>query len=308
MAKILGMDGGGTKTKAYLFEYDAGKISEPLKAITAGPSSLTGSTAKQVYDNLKSILDELQLHGEDLAFVGLGTAGISRPDTQTILLELFHKLGIEQALIVGDQEAALRGALGKEPGILLIAGTGSIAFGQHDDRYVRVGGYGHLIDDAGSGYALGQEILRQTIRVIDGRKAPTELTRQVMERLGKGDPQATLTAIMDICYTPPFDKSEIASLAVLLDERIEAGDEDAINIAREGVNELLLLGETAARKLALTKANLVLAGSLLLKSEPYRQLFAQALQESPISFKLREAKADAATGAALLAADHFAVD
>lgn len=78
--------------------------------------------------------------------------------------------------LVGDHETALAGALEEPAGVILIAGTGSICYGVNESgAKFRAGGYGHIIDDAGSAYAIGRDILKAVVRSSDGRQGQTVL-------------------------------------------------------------------------------------------------------------------------------------
>lgn len=111
----------------------------------------------------------------------IGSAGISNPDAYNFIQDIIRAGGYTGPLqIVGDQVTALAGALGQPVGTVLIAGTGSICYARTaDGREARSGGWGHLIDDEGSAYALGRDILRAVVRAADGRAPATALTELV---------------------------------------------------------------------------------------------------------------------------------
>ena len=296
---ILGLDGGGTKTHAVLYDASDEEFSNPLKTALSGPSNLNSTSQTDVRDHFKALLKDLGIPVSRILATGLGVAGISGPGVKDTLHEILTELGLKNLCIVGDQAAALRGALGHEPGILLIAGTGSIAMGQGPKGIERAGGFGHHVGDEGSGYALGKIFLAETIKCLDGQRDPGPLTRAVVEVLDHSDPVAR---IMDLFYGVPFDKSRIARYAVVMDQLLEAGDPETLAIAKREAGSLLTLVRTVAKKIGGSDLKLVPAGSLL-KSKFYRQVFLDLMAESGETYDLVEARADAASGAAMLARD-----
>ena len=111
--------------------------------------------------------------------------------------------------LLGDQEIALAGAI-DGPGAVLIAGTGSVCFGKDGQgRPFRAGGYGYLIDDGGSGYAIGRDILTAVARAHDGRGPETCLTEAVFASLGIGELNQMITWL----YSPETGKKEMCGLA-----------------------------------------------------------------------------------------------
>ena len=296
---ILGLDGGGTKTHAVLFDVNDKEFANPLKTTLAGPSNLNSTGKDRVRAHFQAILRDLDVQVSSIVATGLGAAGISGPRVYETLHEILSSLGLQNLCIVGDQAAALRGALDHEPGILLIAGTGSIAMGQGPRGLARAGGFGHLIGDEGSGYSIGKAFLSETLKVFDGQREHSRMTKAVHEFLDTEDP---IAEIMGLFYQAPFDKSRIARFAVVMDPLLDEGDAETLAIAKHEAGVLLRLVETVAKKISGKDLNLVLAGSLL-KSKPYRQVFMDLLTESRANYTLTEAKSDAASGAASLARD-----
>lgn len=182
--------------------------------------------------------------------------------------------------------------------MVLIAGTGSICFGRDAaGKTARSGGYGHKIDDEGSGYALGRDALAAVVRAQDGRGPRTLLTDLVFAQLKVVD----VGGLVQFTYDPQTDKKQIAALAPLVARAYEAGDEAAKAVVEKACRELALLVEPVARALHMEDGVLALTGSILLRDKAVREGTAALLRMRFPGMRLAEPKSDAAAGAALLA-------
>ena len=184
MRYAAGMDGGGTKTVLEARAPD-GRV---LLRERFGPLNLNSAAAQAVRETMQGCTDALaRLPGglEACAALCVGSAGVSNPQARALLEQMLRRCGYRGALLLtGDQETALAGALGAPCGMVLIAGTGSICFGRDAaGKTARSGGYGHKIDDEGSGYALGRDALAAVVRAQDGRGPRTLLTDLVFAQL-----------------------------------------------------------------------------------------------------------------------------
>ena len=198
----------------------------------------------------------------------------------------------------GGSVSALAGALGAPCGMVLIAGTGSICFGRDAaGKTARSGGYGHKIDDEGSGYALGRDALAAVVRAQDGRGPRTLLTDLVFAQLKVVD----VGGLVQFTYDPQTDKKQIAALAPLVARAYEAGDEAAKAVVEKACRELALLVDPVARALHMEAGVLALTGSILLRDKAVREGTAALLRMRFPGMRLAEPKSDAAAGAALLA-------
>lgn len=143
-----------------------------------------------------------------------------------------------------DAEIAFAGASAGRPGILVIAGTGSVAFGRNaQGRTVRAGGFGYLIDDAGGGVSIGQAALRAALRSGEGRVPPTALLSSVTARLG---PWRRIRARV---YGEGGGRALLASLVPLVSRAARRGDRVARSILRDAGGELGALVIAVASRL-----------------------------------------------------------
>ncbi len=273
---IAGIDGGGTHTRLELRRAD----NSYLGRREFGPFNLN-SIGEAAF---RSLLKEVFAACGDMtqcAKICFGAAGISNPKVAEILEEELKNAGFQGLWkLCGDQEIALRGAM-DTPGVALIAGTGSICFGKNAaGETARSGGYGHLIDDGGSGYALGRDVLSAAVRAVDGRSQRTALLEQVYAQLNANSPQE----IVSFVYSPSTDKSMIAKFShIALD--LADREVEAAQILDRGAEELYQLVLAVQNRLGLPGCPIALLGGLIHDDNSYRQVVAEKLSAlgTPIS-------------------------
>ncbi len=294
---LLGVDGGGTKTLAQAIDPKG----RPMFRIKSGALNPNSETKEQVQAVLCDILQHaaVQAGTDQLAAVCIGAAGVSNPHAKALLEQSLERAGFHgQKYITGDHVAALAGALGRPEGMLLISGTGSICAGRTAEGYeVRAGGMGHRIDDEGSGYAMGRDVLRAVVQAEDGRGPATCLTRAVFQELGIRNMEELLAFV----YAPQSSKKDIAALARLLPDAAAQEDRAALAIYDHAVRELLRLVKAVSMRLPMLQGELALAGSVLLKDELLQKKLKVQLQLQLPGLTMIPARQDAAWGAARLA-------
>jgi N-acetylglucosamine kinase-like BadF-type ATPase len=181
---------------------------------------------------------------------------------------------------------------------VLISGTGSVAIGRNNlGETFRCGGWGYLIGDEGSGYAIGRDILAAVARAQDRRSPATCLTGQVFDTLGLFSMEGPIHFV----YDPASDKARIASLAPLLIPALEQGDETAGAIADKAAGELTLLAATVIDRLSLEAGKIAFTGSILTRFTAIRQKVEAALALRYPKLSCIEPRQDAAMGAAAMA-------
>src|SRR5215470_3420878 len=176
--RYLGIDGGGSKTKFLLVDEYYNEICH----IQSGPSNHLSVGTEAAREAIAQGVSHLT---ERPNVVCAGFAGAGRPESVTFYREVLQSL-IPNAQIIIESDAFISsiGAIGIDPGILLIAGTGSIVIGRDKDRSMfRVGGWGPYFGDEGSGFWIGREAVRAALRSIDAQ-ATTEFTQSIATGLG----------------------------------------------------------------------------------------------------------------------------
>ena len=209
------------------------------------------------------------------------------------------ELNREQVLVTGDEQTALAGAFAGGAGIVLISGTGSICVGRADDgRLHRCGGWGWLLDGAGSAMDIGRDGLALSLRMADGRCAESPLRQALWDALGVSRPQELKARVVD----PGFGAAGFAALAPLVSAAASAGDPGAEAVLRHNAEALADLVTAVAAALQLERPPLCCVGGAIEHLVPLRTGFAQALAERLPGVVARPPLGDACSGALALAA------
>ncbi|ROL56640.1 hypothetical protein D9V87_10435 [Bacteroidetes/Chlorobi group bacterium MS-B_bin-24] len=184
---IIGIDGGGTRTRAILKRGD-----EILSQTTVGTTRVgsvgVGESCERLLTIITDLCDQAELDTSEVDIVVAGLAGVwldEEKQRSTHLLKTLARtqnIPLSDVIITSDAEIAVEGAFGGNNGIVLIVGTGSIAIGKiGKDKFVRCGGWGIELDDEGSGAWIGREGLTAVVRALDGRGKPTMLTNMLAD-------------------------------------------------------------------------------------------------------------------------------
>lgn len=235
---VIGMDGGGTKTAAIIAALDGTIVAEHV----AGPSNFqiigVETAAQTIFSLISECCRSVPCTPAQIQAVTLGLTGAGRVADQKRMADGLKKYALAQGvklkkvIVDSDARIALEGAFKGAPGIILIAGTGSIAFGKDAAGAIhRVGGWGRILGDEGSGFYIGRSGLTAVTRFIDGRGNKTLLTKLVAERFNLNDQAEIITAV----YKNNFD---VASIAPLVLEAASKKDEVSRLIIVQAAAEL----------------------------------------------------------------------
>jgi N-acetylglucosamine kinase-like BadF-type ATPase len=201
------------------------------------------------------------LHGAAFDALAVGAAGAGDTIVARALEAALRGFFPHGAIAVHDDaEIALRAAVPQGDGVVIIAGTGSIAYARIGEDAYRAGGYGYLLGDDGSGFAIGRAALAQMLRWYDGRTPHSELFDAIASQIQVGDAQALLGRV----YGEPNIIGGIAALAPLVLDRAGAGERTATKIVQGAAHELVDLLKTLMRRALVDKRELplVFAGGL----------------------------------------------
>src|SRR5829696_5585776 len=248
---FLGVDGGGTKTHIAIMN-EAGKL---LGEATSGPSNPLRVGVETAVTNIVQAINEAcdrnALSRGDIAAATLGLAGVRRADIKQSVRDSFvRRMGIRKTEVVTDAEIALYGTTLGEPGLVVIAGTGSVCLGKNEKGEMAIsGGWGPLAGDEGGGVGIAQQALHTIAKASDGRGVPTKLSQRASEYFRASGPENLIVAI----YSPQVDNTRIAGFARLVVETAQDGDEIAIGILRDAGFELGLAACAVIDKLKLSE-------------------------------------------------------
>ena len=213
-------------------------------------------------------------------------------------------LAPERVVVTGDERTALRGAFGDGAGIVVISGTGTIAVGRDGHgREHRCGGWGWLLDGAGSAMDIGRDGLALSLHMADGRAPDTPLRRALWEALDldpddPGAPQRLKALVVEASFGP----AGFARLAPVLDQQAAAGEAEAIAVMERNAEALAAMAAGVARGLDLVGPAVCPMGGALTHLEQLRRPFARSLQRALPGSRLVTATGDACQGALAMAA------
>jgi glucosamine kinase len=269
MTVILGIDGGGTNTRAAIVA--DGKT---LASAQSGSIKRLRVGAEAAEANLRGLLNEVyeQAGVKDVRAACCGMASPTMPGVQEWVSAVFNDFGVERFEIVGDEVIALDAAFEGGPGILQIAGTGSNCIGRAPDgSRESAGGWSSRLGDEGSGYWIGVNSIRRALHALD-RDEPCEIIPTVSEIWGTKDMDEFIN-LGDGTPAPDF-----AALAPAIDELAIAGDPVAVGVLRQAATDLvdfvLLVRSKLRRKHNITaEVPVAWTGSVIAKVAMVREQF-----------------------------------
>jgi N-acetylmuramic acid 6-phosphate etherase len=266
-ALVLAVDCGGSKTEAVLAVRQPGAAPLPISRGWAGPSNPRACGLTHAQRNITGAVREaFQAAGREPARVAAACLAVAGAGHESIRSAM-HRWCEQQALavrwrVVHDAEIILRAGVDAEPGIALIAGTGSLAFGTTaSGRTARAGGWGHLLGDEGSGYAVGLAGLRAVARATDRSGPETRLTALLLEPFALGDPWELIPTL----HAEPELRRRVAAVAPVVLQAAADGDRVAQQIREQAAQDLSAMTEAVARSLdfACCTYRLIFSGGML---------------------------------------------
>src|SRR6058998_2565470 len=287
--KILGVEGGGTKTAWVLVERNGAE----LRILDRG--KLPPSNFRLVtLDRLRTIFSELP---KQIDRAGIFLAGCGLED-RPILSRLCGEIWRTAKIITGnDRDSGLAAALGRGEGIVVNAGSGSSVTGRRGDKIEKAGGWGHMLGDAGGGYFLVIEALRLILREYDLHRGEGQFTAKILHALSLNNLDELVR------WAQTADKMEIAMLAPVVFEAAAGGDARVNEIVEEGARVLCEYTEAVASRLHLLAPKIALTGGLFHRDSIYTHAFRRRLKKNLPDARVAIAERAPELGAALLAAE-----
>ncbi len=270
MKYIIGVDGGGTKVEATAYSMEGTAIKTSIK----GFGNLLNNQKKALKNIVNSIKEIIEfLPNEELISVYLGIAGSEVGNNSKIIKQAVkEKLNID-CVVINDSEIALKAMLKGEDGILVIAGTGSVALGIKGNKTIKCGGWGSLLGDEGSGYKIAIEAIKRMILEEEYSMPKSRLSKNIMKKLNI----ESVHQITDFAYSST--KDEIASLAPIVVKLSEEDDDISIQILLDESISFARTTENVYRKLGFESCNIALVGGVIRNSIVFRSAFEKYLRE-----------------------------
>jgi glucosamine kinase len=290
---VLGLDGGGTKTILALASKN-GDVLGPF--IGAGVNPFDQPHWR---NELEMLLEKCPIKRDELAFSSFGLPGYGESASiNAQQLEVAKDFAGTNSVALNDVAVAFAGALAGKPGVLILAGTGSMAWAGDGTREIRVGGFGDGFGDEGSGYWIGQQALQKLSWTLDGRLEDDRFRDIMLEAIGASDAEGLISWF----YGLEHQRSRVAALAKNVDQLADAHNLTAIDILLEAANLLAAHGKTAWHKLELQPGSSISCAGSVFKSRTIRETVQHQLEdlgrwEAPIASPIAGALIDAATRA-----------
>jgi N-acetylglucosamine kinase-like BadF-type ATPase len=243
---VLGIDAGGTKTVCYLADGDGRTLGEGRGSGANLHAHGELEVEKVLHEVIEQALGERAIRPDAVC---VGVAGVDREEDDRLMRSIMRRLGLgAQTLIVNDALVALVAGVGDEPGVVLVAGTGSIAYGVNRDCVAaRAGGWGHVLGDEGSGYWIGRQALMAVVREADGRGPATRLTPLVLEHFGIDRVEGLVRQI----YDDQMRRHSVHALGPIVDRARVEGDVVAAEILHEAGLELTRAAASVIERLGM---------------------------------------------------------
>jgi glucosamine kinase len=293
---VIGIDGGGTKTRAILADERGTQIAEAVGAGSAVRPQEVERSAGVIAGVVRDVVEAADKADMRPRVLCVGVAGVGREPERQALLEMLvsHEIA-EDVVVLTDFAVALEDAFGDGPGVLLIAGTGSSAFARGPTgATARCGGWGPIIGDEGGGAWIGRRALSVVSAATDGREPETALTGAILTATEAEE--ATALIRWAAAATPAM----FASLAPVVMQVADAGDLRANSLVSMAVEELALHVRSLARQLFTDeRASVPVAftGGLLSKGTSLRKRLEHRMKSAVPGAQVRAEPIDPARGA-----------
>jgi N-acetylmuramic acid 6-phosphate etherase len=297
--RILGVEGGGTKTAWVLVETvaeggDPGSHNAQFHILDQGklpPSNLRLTTAER----LREIFSVLPKRVDR---VGVFLAGCSTEEDRQWLTQICGEIWPNAKIVTGsDRDSGLAAALERGDGVVVNAGSGSSVTGRRGNQIERAGGWGHILGDTGGGYFISIQALRLILREHDLHRGEVQLAANILRALCLNN----LDELVRWALTA--DKMEIAMLAPVVFEAAAAGDPQVTEILEDGAQVLCAYTEAVACRLHLLAPRVVLMGGLFYRDSIYTHTFRRRLKKNLPDARVTIAERPPEFGAAWLAAE-----
>ncbi|MEK7401639.1 MAG: BadF/BadG/BcrA/BcrD ATPase family protein [Gemmatimonadota bacterium] len=302
---VIGVDGGGTKTRALLANERGERIAETTGGGSAVHPMDIERSAAVIAGVVRDVLQQGKKTSDHVKVLCVGVAGVGRePERSRLHDALTREQLADDVLVEPDFAVALDDAFGDGSGVLLVAGTGSSAFGRGPTgATARAGGWGPVIGDEGGGAWIGRRALSVVAAAADAREPETALTGAVLTALELSDAPEL------VAWAASATPAMLATLAPVVLTVAAGGDQRANSIVSLAVEELSLHVRALARRLfsdERASVPVALSGGLLNVGSPLRKRLEHRLKSAVPGAHVHTGEIDAARGAVRAALRHLA--
>ncbi|MGQ0764055.1 MAG: BadF/BadG/BcrA/BcrD ATPase family protein [Gemmatimonadota bacterium] len=305
MRMVVGVDGGGTNTRVIV----ADESGETLAGTDGGPSAVrpgrAAESAATISTVVRAALESADRAGERPAALCVGVAGVGREEERSALTEALLDADIaDEVVVMADALIGLEDAFQDGPGVLVIAGTGSVAWGRGPTgAFARSGGWGPVCGDEGSGSWIGRRALSVVTAAHDGREPETALTQAILRVAGASEVSELIP------WAAAAAPAQLASLVPAVFAAAKGGDLRANSIVTLAAEELVLHLRTLARQLFVDERATVpvaLGGGLFARGSLLRKRFLGRTRSAVPGAVIRDGEIVPVRGAVQAALRHLA--
>jgi N-acetylglucosamine kinase-like BadF-type ATPase len=253
MEYVIGVDGGGSKTEAASTLIN-GKL---VKRHTSGSININAVGFEEAKRNLLEALEAVKLEGKAKVCV-IGAAGLENERNRELIMDALKEDYAEKVILTSDAKIAYKATpRGEGEKMILICGTGSIAYMEVNGKPLRAGGWGYLLGDEGSGFWIARKAISKILRGYDEGKQPTNLALKIMGKLNVDKPQKIVEKVYG-----EMGIVEIAKIAEDVAKAFEEGDEEASEIMMEAAWELARLIKILIKRSGVNKCEVYCSGGV----------------------------------------------
>ncbi|MDI6871930.1 MAG: BadF/BadG/BcrA/BcrD ATPase family protein [Bacillota bacterium] len=279
MSIYVGIDGGGSKT-SWVAVFDDGRLGGNG---VLGPSNMHSVGQAGMAAVLRTIVDKVReaTHVQTFDWVNicLGLSGVDRFQERTVVEGVLKELGVKRYRLETDAAIALAGATAGEPGVVVIAGTGSLAYGVGSGgKKAKSGGWGYLLGDEGSGYYIGRMAISAALKAHDWRGPKTQLTELLLKHFAL----ERVEAMYQLTYHRGLTRVEVAAVTRVVVQAALEGDVVSQLILDEAGNELAVSAAAVRAQLGLKSTDpgiVATVGGVFEKSSRVREAFISRLTD-----------------------------
>lgn len=299
MEYVIGINGGATKSSISILDFYGDVLFEDK----GSPTNIRSEGVEKACENLKNLivnsLEKMQLKLKDCKAICIGTAGAGREGEKKAIESCLRKMGFESKIIVTNDAEIILEATGKKEGVVVIAGTGSLAYGKKGGIERRSGGWGHILGDEGSAYYIAVEGIKAALKYYDGRGNYTRLLNMMMESIKIKSPEE----FIEFVYKNEITKADIANLAKIVDEACKLGDKEAKKILSNSAKELFRLSKAVIEAFEWENDEIliVVTGGVFINNEFVFKEFSRLIKSYYPEANIKRLDKDASYGAAILA-------
>ena len=293
---VIGVDGGGSKTRVIVADEQGTALGEVVGPASGVKPGRADASADVIAESVRDALASCEMTHVVPKVLCIGVAGVGRDaERQALWQALAGRDLAEEVVVHPDYSIALDDAFGDGAGILLISGTGSVAFGRGPSGTIaRCGGWGAAIGDEGSGAWVGRRALSVVTAAADGREPETALMGAVLTAAQVNEPLEL------IAWAAQATPAQLATLAPVVSSVADAGDLRANALISLAVEELVLHVRSLARQLfgdERAAMPVAFSGGMLTRGTTLRKRLEQRLRSAVPGAQVQAAEVDAARGA-----------